>query len=203
MDNEPVPSWEIAPAFVQFTLVNYPVQGSLLKPMIYVYPAAKYAGDNTGAAESIRRLRALISGPGKDFKLQTVPFVPAFNATQTFIARAMPLKFKNGAGIRMLTQYDQAPIPANNHELIYHFEGLTNDGAYYVIAVLPVNAITLPADGNPASAVPAGGIPFNQDDPAAYFQAVSQNLNDAAPDSLTPKLNLLDALVQSIKISAP
>jgi hypothetical protein len=203
MDNEPVPSWELAPAFVQFTLQNYPVAGSLLKPMIWVYPAGKYEAVNNGAAESLKRLRALISGGGMDVNGQTAPFVPSFNATQSFVAQAMPIKFQNGAGIRMVTQYDQAPIPVNNHELVYHFEGLTSDGANYVIVVFPINAATLPADGNPASPVPAGGIPFNQDDPAAYFAAVSQSLNQAAPASFTPSLTALDALVESIGVVAP
>ncbi|MEO8354588.1 MAG: hypothetical protein ABI621_01610 [Chloroflexota bacterium] len=38
------------------------------------------------------------------------------------------INFQNGRGIRFLTQYAQYPAPINNHELFYHFQGLTNDG---------------------------------------------------------------------------
>ena len=203
MDNEPVPAWEKAPTFIQFTLQEYAARGALLQPMIAVFPAAKYAADNNGAAQSVQRLRALISTPGRALNNGSVPFVPFFNATQTFIAQAKPLKFQDGVGVRMLTQYDQAPIPINNHELIYHFEGLTNDGQFYVIAVLPITSLNLPADGKLDSAVPAGGVPFNSANPQAYFDAITNRLNSVAPDAFSPSISSLDSLIGSINLSIP
>ena len=38
-----------------------------------------------------------------------------------------------------------------SHELIYHFEGLTDDGQYYVTVILPITAPGLPEDGNRAA----------------------------------------------------
>ena len=197
------PGWDAGPAYTKFTLKNYPLQGTLIQPEIRVYPAKEYETISNGAAESLKRLRALTSGAGMGVDNNTLPFVPYFNATQTFEAQAMPINFQSGTGYRTITQYDQAFIPVNNHEMIYHFQGLTSDGAYYIIATLPLNSPILAADGNPASAIPAGGVPFNQNDPMAYFDTVAQTLNDAAPESFSPSLTTLDALIGSIKVTTP
>ena len=197
------PGWDVAPAHTKFSIQNYPLQDTFLKPEIYVYPAAEYEAANNGAAISLERLRALTSGVGMDVNNDTLPYVPFFNAGQTFVAQTLLIKFQNGSGVRMVTQYDQAYIPVNNHEVIYHFQGLTNDGKYYVIAIFPIHSVNLPAEGNPDLPVPDGGVPFNQDDPAAYFDAITQVMNNAAPESFTPSLATLDALIQSLNIGAP
>jgi hypothetical protein len=101
-----------------------------------------------------------------------------------------------------VTQYAQAFYPINNHDLFYHFEGLTSDGQYYIIAILPINAPSLAADDNLDSPLPADGIPFdfNSSDPGAYFEAITQKLNTTAPEAFTPSLTALDALINSLKI---
>lgn len=198
MDGEPLPAWETTPAFTQFTLEHYQTPGALLQPRIYVYVAAEYAAVNTNAAKNIQLL-----GAATDFSNQNLPVVPFINATQAFAAQVAPLKFRNGAGLRMLTQYAQNARPINNSELVYHFEGLTGDGRYYIIAIFPVSHPSLAADGKPDSVVPAGGIPFNQDDPAGYFAAISKNLNNAAPETFTPGLATLDGLIRSLEVVAP
>ena len=38
------------------------------------------------------------------------------------------LDFKNGTGVRYLTQFDQGILPINNYELVYTYQGLTSDG---------------------------------------------------------------------------
>ena len=203
MDNESGPGWDTAPAYTKFTLKDYPLSNSALEPKIYVYPATEYETVNSGAAESLKRLRALLASTEMEINKQTAPFIPFFNATPLFETQSLRIKFQNGAGIRILTQYEQAPMPVNNHDAVYQFEGLTSDGKYYVIALFPISSPTLQADSSIDSPVPSGGIAFNESDPAAYFDAVSQNLNNAAPESFTPTLTSLDALITSIKVTAP
>lgn len=205
VDNADGPGWSTAPAYTKFTLQKYPIFDSMHNPEIRIYPAADYEKIHNGAAESLKRLRALTSSTGMDINNSTVPFIPYFNATQTFEAKGLLMKFQNGTGVRMVAQYDQAFIPVNNYELMYHFEGLTSDGNYYIIAIFPLNASILQADDKPDSPVPAGGVvfDFNKTDPATYYGAITQALNEAAPESFTPTLASLDALIQSIKITAP
>jgi hypothetical protein len=94
----------------------------------------------------------------------------------------------------------------NNHELIYHFEGLTVDEQYYVIAILPVTAPGLPEDGQPGSIVPPGGVlvpDFNDmnADWLGYYGDARRMLQGLDPDVYNPNLFLLDALIKSIIIA--
>ena len=103
------------------------------------------------------------------------------------------LDFKNGKGLRYLTQFDQAPLPINNNELFYTYQGLTDDGKYYVAAVLPVNHPSLPADQKVTGNEPPE---FTSDFPK-YVANVASNLNTQAANTFTPDLTKLDAMMSS------
>jgi hypothetical protein len=87
-------------------------------------------------------------------------------------------------------------VPINNYELIYTDQGLTDDGKYYVAAVLPVNNPSLPADGNVTGNEPPE---FTSDFPT-YLTNVVQALNPQAANTFTPDLTQLDALMSSLEI---
>jgi hypothetical protein len=158
---------------------------------------------NSLASEQIERVKKALSGA--PLLKETLPNVPFFNAGHLIAADIQLLKFQNGNGVRELTQYDQYPAPINNHELFYHYEGLTNDGKYYVIAVLPITAPILAEDEKPESSLPAGGIPIptSVGPNDVYYFSVSEKLNSLAPDSFTPSMTMLDALIQSILVNTP
>jgi len=195
--------WEIAPTHLRFTLTGYQLQGKFFEPQIYVYPANEYAQVNSVASEQIERLKKAVSG--SPLLKETLPNVPFFNAEHIIAANIQLIKFQSGSGVRELTQYDQYPAPINNHELFYHFEGLTDDNKYYIVAILPITAPVLAEDEKPESPIPTGGVPI----PAStgptdvYYFSVTEKLNSLAPDSFTPSLNALDALIQSILVKNP
>jgi hypothetical protein len=195
--------WEIAPTHLRFTLTGYPLQGKFFEPQIFIYPASDYAQVNSVASEQIERLKKALSGA--PLLKETIPNVPFFNAAHIIAADIQLSKFQNGGGVRELTQYDQYPAPINNHELFYHFEGLTSDGQYYVIAILPVTAPILAEDEKAESSVPAGGIPIpaNTGPNDVYYFSVTEKLNSLAPDAFTPSIATLDALIQSILVKTP
>lgn len=193
--------WEVAPEHVKFTLPGYQLQNKFHEPGIYVYPATEYAQVNSGVAEQIDRLKKILAG-GALLK-ETLPNVPFFNAAPLLAANIKLISFQTGNGIRELTQYDQYAAPINNHELFYHFEGLTSDGKYYVIAVLPITAPILAEDEKAESPIPSGGVPIPTDTGPndVYYISVTQKLNAVAQDNYTPSLNALDALIQSILVT--
>jgi hypothetical protein len=195
--------WEIAPTHLRFTLTGYPLQGKFFEPQIFVYPADAYAQVNPAAGEQIERLKK--AAAGSPLLKETLPNVPFFNAAHLIAARIQLLNFQNGSGVRELTQYDQYPAPINNHELFYHFEGLTSDNQYYIIAVLPVTAPMLAEDEKPESPVPAGGVPIQTGvgPNNTYYFLVTEKLNSQAPDTFTPPIPMLDALIQSILVKTP
>jgi len=199
--------WGVAPAHIEVNLEGYALQGKFHQPKVYIYPAEAYAQMQNGAAESLKRLKAILAGNSSaPLTTNELPFVPFFNAGQAFAAGAKVIPFQNGKGVRELTEYAQYPAPINNNELIYQFEGLTSDGKYYVIAILPVTAPDLPVDAKPDAVVPAGGVPLpdlnsaNPDFPG-YYSQVQHNLESLQPEAFTPGLDQLDALISSMSIN--
>lgn len=195
--------WGVAPAHVKCTLTGYQLQGKFHQPEIFIYPADEYAQVQSGAAEQIDRVRKIVAGSA--LLQETLPVVPFFNAGPVFAANMKIVPFQNGSGVRALTQYAQYSAPVNNRELFYHFQGLTSDGRYYLIAILPITAPVLPEDEKPEAAVPPDGVPFPADigPNEVYYISVTQKLNSLAPDAYLPSLDALDALITSILVTNP
>ena len=194
------PWWQVAPEHQKFTLSGYQLQDKFLEPQIFVYPADEYAKLNTNAAEQIQKLKTVIAGG--PLTKDTVPNW-ATNAAQLFAAKMQVVDFQSGRGVRFLTQYDQYPAPINNHQLFYHFQGLTKDGKYYIVAILPVTSSILPEDEKPQATVPAGGVAFPAETgpDQAYYDAVTKALDGMYEDSFNPSLFQLDAMIQSITVT--
>lgn len=204
--NEDAAYWERMPGHLQVSLNDYYIlQGKFHKPQIYVYPAMPYVELSTAAFESMHRLRNVMN-PGASITPDQLPTVPFFNAAQLFASNTQAVFFKNGSGIRFLTEYGQYPAPVNNHELFYHFQGFTDDGEYYIVAIFPIAAPGLSESSDPESAVAIGGVAYpKMGDPSenweAYYAAAANLLNDTSPESYTPSLSQLDALIQSMQVA--
>ncbi|MBK9601516.1 MAG: hypothetical protein IPO36_06660 [Anaerolineales bacterium] len=157
-DSEDAPYWDKTPGHLQVSLNDYYVlQGKFHQPQIYVYPAMPYVELSTAAFESMHRLRNVMN-PVAPITADQLPTVPFFNAAQVFASNIQAVSFQNGSGIRFLTEYAQYYAPVNNHELVYHFQGFTNDGEYYIVAILPITAPVLAETSDAGAVIPAGGI---------------------------------------------
>jgi hypothetical protein len=199
--------WDVAPAHIHFKLTGYNnTLGTFSAAEISVYPTQDYAAASNGAANSIPKLQAILASPSAPLTMDAMPGVPYFNAGQMATANIQRINFASGSGVRMVTQYGQAVGAIMNNGTFYHFQGLTSDGKYYVIAVLPIGSAILASGTDPNAPAPAGGVQFpgyNGMDPATYegyYQAIITALNNN-PNSFTPSLAQLDALVQSITVS--
>jgi hypothetical protein len=205
-EGQNVAPWDVTPGHTQLKLEGYPLQSRSLEPQIYVYPALDYAVMLPGAFESIHRLDNILYGPGGSISADQLPTVPFFNAAQLFASNVQLISFQNGGGVRFLTEYAQYPASVNNHDLFYHFEGVSRDGEYYIVAILPISAPGLAETSDPGAALPSGGIPYPYyADPEAdmdgYYAAVTSLLNGTSAAAFVPTLDQLDALIQSIRIS--
>ena len=193
--------WDIAPTHLRFTLTGYQLQAKFHEPRVFVYPADEYAQINPTASEQIDRLKKILAGG--TILQETLPTVPFFNAASQIAANIKLISFQNGRGVRSLTQYAQYAAPINNHEIFYHFQGLSGDGKYYIVAILPITAPVLAEDEKPEATVPQGGIPIPGDvgPNDVYYFSVTEKLNSLDPDSYTPSLNTLDMLIQSLSLT--
>jgi hypothetical protein len=206
LEGESVAPWDVTPGHTQIMLEGYLWQGKFHQPRIFVYPAQAYAEQNPGAFESLRRINNFLYDPGAPVKDDQLPTVPFFNAAQLFASNVQPIDFQNGRGVRFLTQYAQNAAPVNNHELFYHFQGITEDGAYYVIAILPIAVPFLAESSDTGTVIPDGGISFpDMTDPNAeiqgYYRSVTDLFNSTPQDHFSPGLTNLDALIQSIQVN--
>ena len=106
------------------------------------------------------------------------------------------LGFKNGNGVRFLTQIGQAPLPINNHELIYTYQGITSDGKYFAASVLSVNLTSLPADEKVNEQEQQKFV----NDFLEYLDKVVSKLNQQPVSAFIPDLSRLDTMMQWIEI---
>ena len=187
------PLWDVLPQHRRITLQGYPVTDHLLQPQIFVYPVAGLAEYNEAAGQRAVDLQALLESRQSADRM---PFLPLFNAAQVMHTQVDYLDFKNGQGVRYLTQFDQAPLPINSFELIYTFQGLTDDGQTYIAAVLPVTHPDLPATPLVNEQQIAELSDF-----AAYLAQTVAWLEQQPGDSFTPNLAQLDALIQSLEVN--
>jgi len=195
-----------APEHVKFEFDNYALYDTFHDAQILVFPAQEYAAMNEGAAANIAKLQAIIAGTAAA-NADNLPHITTFNAAQVFAAQIQTIKFANGSGVRFLTEYAQYVATANNKYLFYNFQGLTDDGKYYILAILPVSHPLLAYDEKHETVIPEGGIPFpgfdNTDASAfdAYYDSVVALLDQQAANSFTPTLTDLDRLIESIVIA--
>jgi hypothetical protein len=193
-DLDNVPEWESEPEHTEFSFDGYALQDTFHKPRINVYPIAELESMNPGAPLIIADLRDLLTEKPSELP-RGLPFLPTFNAGQLMHAEFKYLDFENGTGVRYLTQFAQYFAPINNEELIYTYQGFTDDGQYYISAILPVSHPILPAD---ASEIPGGDFNAFADNYDTYIEDLIQQLETGPVSSFTPALSLLDAMIQSL-----
>ena len=153
----------------------------------------------------MHRLNNILGSPGTNISNEQLPVLPFLNEIQTFAAKIQVMPFQNGQGVRFLTEYGQSATSANNQDLFYQFQGLTDDGMDYITAVLPITSTDLSESNDPAAAVPMGGVDFpTMGDPNAdwegYYTAVTELLNATPLENFYPAIDQLDALIKSIQV---
>jgi hypothetical protein len=207
LSGDEVAPWEATPGHVEIGLSGYVQADKFHRPRLYIFPVVGLAAVQPGAAENISRVQTILANPAGSFSKADLPGVHLFNAGAVFASNIEVLNFKNGAGVRALTVFGQYYAPANNHDLFYHFQGLTDNGQYYIIAILPVTHPGLQADSNEGSLPPAGEFPAYPGFSAAeadmenYYNTITDLLGVAAPETFAPSLADLDALIASIAVT--
>lgn len=204
---EGAPEFAIHPEYTEIKLTDYPVENRYFDGMIRVYPVADYTEISKTVSQRAQAMQALLAEKPAASD-EEIPMLPLYGAAQVLRTQVQYLDFANGSGVRFVTLYAQGVGPVTNQEIFYTYQGLTSDGAYWVSAILPVNASLLPADAESASNPPADGVVFPEgatdaEPYNAYYQAITDKLNAAPADQFTPDLTELDAMMQSLRVTAP
>jgi len=134
--------------------------------------------------------------------------LPPLGAATILRAQDQPLSFQNGDGARSIRMRGQDIFFANNEALLYEFQGFTEDGRFYVLVTIPLDAPILPSTYDPAQNTNPDALPLPAELPTdypaladlmgVYNQDAEQQLEQLAAADFTPDLTLLDELVASI-----
>jgi hypothetical protein len=122
-----------------------------LQRQVLVYPLAAYralflAGEQVLLDEHVAALRRLLAEQPEFVDDEEIPVLPEPESAQAFRARIRYLRFDGGAGVAFITRYAAgAASPAG--PLVWTFQGVTDDGRYWVSAFHPVHAPGLPKTG--------------------------------------------------------
>ena len=188
----------IYPTHTEVTLQDYPLTQTQFPPQLWVYPVARFSEQLPEIIPPlVSDLQHYISAGTWSGK--NLPFLPAILEKQAFFAHEKALSFNGGQGIRYITQYSEGPNPITNKNIIYTFQGLTDDEMFWVAVTLPISHPILPDE---YTTLPDG---YTQEslilDYTTYTQDVKNRLSAELADSFSPALPILDSLVMSITIT--
>lgn len=187
---------ETYPTYFEFSFGNYAIADHFHTPLIVVYPVDEYRAISTDASAIIDNLQGTLANRPPGGTDSRLPFLPMWPAQQMFSAKVGYFDFQNGAGVRYLTMYGQAVYPVDNQNLFYTFQGLTNDGRYYISAVLPITNINLPYDG---STEVDDWMAFDENW-QTYITDTVHWLNQQPSANFFPDLSMLDQMMATFNI---
>ncbi|MEA3350522.1 MAG: protein kinase [Chloroflexota bacterium] len=181
------------PAYLHFDL-------SMEQAQVYVAPVREYEAVADFAPGIIADLQRLNEGMiNFDGCVPELPLNEFFHVCdhQQFNANASRINFQNGSGVRFLTVYGiQDLAPVDNQNLVYIFQGLTNDGKYYLKAIVRLSHTQLPDVGEiPADVYAATDASVV----GKYFDDFELLLNQNEAD-FQPKLDWIDAFLKSLRV---
>jgi heat shock protein HslJ len=174
----------------------------LNQPQIRIVPIATLlawlqARGDTAGQEALEELQSLLDEqpPAGEASAPTPPILS--DATQAMVVEMAYGQFHDGQGVGYVahvTGQDVTPV-TNESGLNYVYQGLTADGRHYVFMAWPMEADFLAEDAAEAETELAA-------DPAAYYDAVAAQVEDAADDAMTPPLAQLRRVAGSLAIGA-
>jgi len=187
-DKRPLPALDQGPRYF------YPAYSSICIIPLTDKSVANYAKSYPYMHEAATKLRKLLARHPARFSFdKDLNDVPFNNAGGTVQSKVQYLNFKTGKGVLFLTQYSQdvAPTRLNNEELTCDFQGLTNDGKYYVAARLAITHPSLPKGIDSTEPPPEG---VNK----SSMKQQERLLNSFTDESFKPSLKSLKSLLASI-----
>jgi hypothetical protein len=182
------------PQHVVLTINGYPLARG---GRVMIFDAAEYAGYADITQQAVATLQSL--------QYETGQPIPDELELGPLSSRGQALSLPDGHGLRYIAEIRVAagPVTNQNGEVFYYFEGLSNDNQYYISAVFPIHVSFLAEDYNappPADGVPYPGDTASVDQYEAYYSQIAEKLNTAGPSAFLPSLDVLDGIIQSIKI---
>jgi len=152
---------------------------------LLVYPVEAYrellpAGARIALDTRLAELRRLLRERPEFADSSEIPVLPVVETPQVLRARVRYVDFAGGGGVSFIARYSPG-YGAAADSLVWTFQGLTDDGRYYVSIFHPISAPSFPETGRPLDTV--------------YY------LDALRTSEFTPDPDVLDGLAGSIRIA--
>ena len=189
----------IYPAHTELTIQTYPLTQTQFTPQVRIYPVNRFSELLLDVVpRRVSGLEALISSD--TWRSGELPFLPPLPMIQTFFSHETVISFNGGQGVRFIADYNESRHPMSNRTIFYTFQGLTDEGMYWVAVTLPISSPSLPANAD-FNTLPEGyTIESWSQNYSSYVSDVKDALEAQAPDSFFPTINSLDSLIRSITV---
>ncbi len=188
-------TWWSVPEHRECRFNNWIIADAFLEARIKIYSINEFETINPGVGERLDGLEVVLNNKPTDG--EGAPVGDVFNAAQMYKSNVKYLRFQNGEGIRFLTQYGQALSPLGRPMMFYTFQGFTDDGQYFISAILPATHPSLP-HGNQVEMDQAF-----MDNWDTYVAETEAQLNAEADNTFLPPLGLLDVMFESMTVGEP
>jgi hypothetical protein len=190
------------PTYIQFTMNNPGNADDIfLNGYLTIFAVDHYRQVDSMAGEMIDTLAEILATRSTETSEFELPYLPFVNAGQLFHSNVQIVSFKNGEGIRYLTQHVQDIAPILNQGLLYTFQGLTTDKLFYISFSIPVSHPDL-IDTWDEYFADHEYLDFS-DNFRAYLENDREILNSSPDSVFNPSLTILDQLVESIYVENP
>ena len=111
-----------------------------VSPVIYVFPVQQYEALSEIAAHEIADLRTILAERPDEIQSE-LPFLPMYEAVESYHSDPNYIDFQNGSGISFLTNVDHDHSLATNESLYYTFQGITEDDRFYIATLVPISNV--------------------------------------------------------------
>ena len=173
----------------------------LNQPQIRIVPIATLlawlqARGDTAGQEALEELQSLLDEqpPAGEASAPVPPILS--DATQAMVAQMAYGQFQGGQGVGYVAHVTGEDVTSVTNEsgLNYVYQGLTADGRHYVFMAWPMEAAFLAETAANADTLAA--------DPAAYYDALAVQVEEADDAAMTPPLTQLRRVAGSLAIGA-
>ena len=173
--------------------------------VIYLAPVEAYetlwldAGSDT-ISQTVAALTTLLEEQPADPQppLPVLPPAPATNDVAVQVAY-LDVPGLDATGMRWVGRFSQDLSPVMNFQLRYIFQGLSADGQTLISASFPITTALLPDSMETMTADEQAAFDA---DPQGFLEATASALSFLSSDDFSPSLDALDAMMQSLAISA-
>ena len=191
------PIWGVNPDMIEITFTGYAVDNLYHDPQVFIYPVDDLVALDPLYQDTVNNLISLLQAQPQ--YTDGIPHLPIYNAAQIMRAKISYFDFRNGSGVRYITQYGQGVGPISNDSAIYAFIGLTTDQQYIISATFPVQHPLFAPD---IMTEPTEGYEVFAQNFETYLDNMEMDLDAESPDSFTPNLTPLDEMMASFMVPA-